>query len=66
MDYATFSITAPMVFLIMMKHSMGACVAKDFVMDPERYINSQAETLLKGFLARPEDGKNKPEGRARK
>jgi len=66
MDYATFSITAPMVFLIMMKHSMGACVPKDFVMDPERYVNSQAETLLKGLLARPEESKNKPEGRSRK
>jgi TetR/AcrR family transcriptional regulator len=66
LDYATFSITAPMVFLIMMKHSMGACVPKDFMVDPERYVNSQAETLLKGLLARPEDGKIKPEGRSRK
>ena len=66
MDYATFSITAPMVFLIMMKHSMGACVPKGFVLDPERYVNSLADTLLKGFLARPENGKSKPEGRSRK
>lgn len=66
MDYATFSITAPMVFLIMMKHSMGACVPKGFAVDPERYVASQAETLLKGLLARPENGKTKPEGRPRK
>lgn len=66
MEYATFSISAPMVFLIMMKHSMGACVPKDFLLDPERYVASQAETLLKGFLVRPEGREDKREGRARK
>lgn len=53
MEYATFSITAPMVFLIMMKHSMGACMPKDYPLDPERYVTSQAETLLRGFIVRP-------------
>ena len=54
-EYATFSITAPMVFLIMMKHSLGACVPQDFPLDPERYIASQVETLLHGLQVRPED-----------
>jgi AcrR family transcriptional regulator len=54
-EYATFSLTAPMVFLIMMKHSLGACVPQDFPLDPERYINSQVDTLLHGLLVRPED-----------
>ncbi len=58
MDYALFSITAPMVFLIMMKHSMGACMPQDYPLDPERYIASQAETLLNGFIARPVDIEN--------
>jgi TetR/AcrR family transcriptional regulator len=64
MDYALFSVTAPMVFLIMMKHSLGACCAPaDFPLDPERYVASQAEILLHGLGVRPEtDG----EGRARK
>jgi len=66
MEYATFSISAPMVFLIMMKHSMGACVPRDFLVDPERYVTSQAETLLRGFLVRPGDRNDKPEGRSRK
>jgi len=66
MEYATFSISAPMVFLIMMKHSMGACVPKDFLVDPVRYITSQAETLLNGFLVRQQDSKGKAEGRSRK
>ncbi len=58
MDYALFSITAPMVFLIMMKHSLGACVPQDYPLDPERYIASQAETLLRGFCVRAEGDAN--------
>ena len=62
LDYAIFSITAPMMFLIMMKHSLGACMPQDYPLDPERYITSQVETLLHGLCARPED---KDDGRAR-
>jgi len=58
MEYALFSITAPMIFLMMMKHSLGACVPTDYPMDPERYIASQAETLLHGLCVRNQD---KPE-----
>jgi hypothetical protein len=42
-----------MVFLIMMKHSVGTCVPKEHPLDPERYIASQVETLLRGLCARP-------------
>ena len=52
MDYAVFSITAPMIFLIMMKHSLGACMPQDHPLDPERYLASQMETLLHGFCVR--------------
>ena len=52
MDYATFSITEPMIFMIMMKHSLGACMPQDHPLDPERYIASQVETLLQGFCVR--------------
>src|SRR3954469_7125025 len=31
-DYTVFSIIAPMVYLTMMKHSLGACVPHDFPM----------------------------------
>jgi TetR/AcrR family transcriptional regulator len=57
MDYAAFSITAPMVFLIMMKHSLGACAPGDYPLDPERYIASQVETLVNGLMVRPEEPK---------
>jgi TetR/AcrR family transcriptional regulator len=60
LDYAVFSMLAPMVFLMMMKHSLGACVPQDYPLDPERYVNSQLETLLHGLCVRPEsDGARK-------
>jgi TetR/AcrR family transcriptional regulator len=65
LDYALFSVTAPMVFLIMMKHSLCACVPQDYPLDPQRYIASQVETLLHGLMMRPEQAA-KAEGRVRK
>ena len=56
-DYAPFTIIAPMIFLIMMKHSLGACSPQDFPLDPERYIEVQVETILGGLLLRPEEKK---------
>jgi TetR/AcrR family transcriptional regulator len=53
LDYAVFNIVAPMIFLIMMKHSLGVCVPQDYPLDPERYVSSQVETLLQGFCVRP-------------
>ena len=57
LDYAVFNIVAPMIFLIMMKHSLGACVPQDYPLDPQRYVSVQVETLLHGFCVRPEDGR---------
>jgi TetR/AcrR family transcriptional regulator len=54
-DYAIYSLIAPMIFLIMMKHSIGACVPQGYPLDPERYIAAQIETLLHGFCVRPGD-----------
>lgn len=52
MDFAVYSVIAPMVFLIMWKHSMGPCTA-GADMDPQRFIASQADILLHGVLATP-------------
>ncbi len=60
LDYTIFSIVAPMVFLIMMKHSLGACVPQDYPLDPERYIDAQVETLLQGLCVREGDAKARP------
>ena len=58
LDYAVFSITAPMIFLIMMKHSLGACVPHEYPLDPQRYLASQVDVLLRGLCKRdPAEGK---------
>ncbi|MBE7365948.1 TetR/AcrR family transcriptional regulator [Ramlibacter pallidus] len=53
-EYAVFNITAPMIFLIMMKHSLGACVPQDYPLDPQRYLQAQVDVLLNG-LCKPRD-----------
>ena len=55
LDYAIFSVTAPMIYLIMMKHSLCACMPLDCPLDPERYIGSQIDILLHGLCREPED-----------
>ena len=51
-EYTVFSIIAPMIFLIMMKHSLGACAPQDYPLDPERYVQAQIENLLQGLCVR--------------
>lgn len=51
-DYAVYSVIAPMIYLIMNKHSLGACVAAAPALEPVRFIQMQAEMLLQGLLAR--------------
>ncbi len=50
MDYAVYSVIAPLIFLTMWKHSLGAC-SLDTPIDPETYINSQADIIVHGILA---------------
>src|SRR3954462_13160481 len=56
-DYAVFGIIAPMIFLIMMKHSLGACAPQDYQIDPERYVETQMDMLLQGLCVRGGDRK---------
>jgi TetR/AcrR family transcriptional regulator len=60
LDYSVFCIVAPMVFLIMTKHSIGACVPQGAPIDPERYIAAQVEILLQGLCVRPQGGERRP------
>jgi AcrR family transcriptional regulator len=53
LDYAVLGVTAPMIFLTMMKHTLGACLPPGFPLDPERYVKAQADLLLQGLSARP-------------
>jgi TetR/AcrR family transcriptional regulator len=50
MDYAVYSVIAPLMFLTMWKHSLGACNL-DAPIDPEAYINSQADIMVNGILS---------------
>ena len=56
MEYAVYAVIAPMIFLIMMKHSLGACMPQDYPLDPARYVRAQTEALLHGLCVRPAAG----------
>lgn len=49
MDYAIYSVIAPLMFLTMWRHSVGAC-STETPLDPENYINSQADIIVNGIL----------------
>ncbi|HSV51803.1 MAG TPA: TetR/AcrR family transcriptional regulator [Burkholderiaceae bacterium] len=55
LDYAVYSVVATMVFLIMSRHSLGACVPENFQLDPQRYIASQIDIILHGLTVRTGD-----------
>ena len=50
MDYAVYSVIAPLMFLTMWKHSLGAC-SLEAALDPKDFINSQADIIVRGILA---------------
>lgn len=50
---AVYSVLAPMIFLMMSKHSVGACVAASSELVPEAYLASQVETILYGVCQAP-------------
>ena len=54
LDYAAFSISAPMVFLILSRHSAGVCIPEHLVIDPQQYIASQVDIVLHGISAPPQ------------
>lgn len=53
LDYAVYSLIAPMIFLLTWKHSMAPCCPPDQQIDPTTFINSQVDLLLQGMLAPP-------------
>lgn len=56
-DYAIYSIIAPMIFIIMWKHSMAPCCTAAtgmLNMEPAAFISNQADILLRGLQASPE------------
>lgn len=51
MEHAIFAVLAPMIFLMSWKHSFGACVSSSTLLDPERYLEQQAQILLHGLCS---------------
>ncbi|MFN3494839.1 MAG: TetR/AcrR family transcriptional regulator [Hydrogenophaga sp.] len=52
-EYAVYSLIAPMIFLLMWKHSMAPCCPASQQLDPVSFIDSQVSLLLEGMLAPP-------------
>jgi TetR/AcrR family transcriptional regulator len=55
LDYAVYAIVSTMVFLIMTRHALDACVAANQPLEPERYIASQIDIILHGMSVRTGD-----------
>ena len=51
-QYGVYVILAPMMFLAMWRHSLGACCDANAQLVPEDYLAVQVETILKGLCTR--------------
>jgi TetR/AcrR family transcriptional regulator len=49
MQYGVYVVLAPMMFLVMWKHSLGACMPMQSRIVPEDYIQAQIDTILNGL-----------------
>jgi TetR/AcrR family transcriptional regulator len=52
-DHAIYSVVAPMVFLMLWKHSAMVCVDGASALDPEKYVTIQADVVIHGLSAHP-------------
>ena len=53
LDYAIYSVVAPMIFLILAKHSSGTCSDPGLPGNAAKYIATQVDTILHGLCAMP-------------
>lgn len=52
-DYMVHVVLAPMIFLMMWKHSMAVCIPEGSQLQPELFIETQIDNVLHGLLVRP-------------
>ena len=52
LKYGIYAVLAPMLFLVMWKHSLGACVPDSSPIVPKDYIRAQMDTILCGLCRR--------------
>lgn len=57
-NYAVPVVQAPMMFLMLWKHSLGGCASSSSDFNPETYMTAQVNALLYGFVAPPPLGDN--------
>lgn len=50
-DLAIYAVIAPMMFLMLWKHSAAICVDGESEIDPQKYLALQAEIVLNGLRA---------------
>ena len=55
LDYAVFSVMAPMVFMTLSGHSQGVFLPDQWAIEPTRYIDSQLKIILYGLAPKPMD-----------
>ena len=60
LEYGTYIVLAPMMFLMLWNNSMGPCALPDENFSPEQYIRSQIENILHGLCVRPAAGATPP------
>lgn len=60
LDLAVYSLIAPMIFLLMWKHSLGMCLPADQQLDPVAFLDSQVDLLLDGMRRHPDPAQGKP------
>jgi TetR/AcrR family transcriptional regulator len=53
LKYAVYTVLAPMLFLVMWKHSFGRNLPSNAGFVPEDFLTAQMETLLNGLRAAP-------------
>ncbi|KQO23614.1 TetR/AcrR family transcriptional regulator [Acidovorax sp. Leaf78] len=54
LDYIVHVVLAPMIFLMMWKHSVSVCIPEGMDLDPEKFIEAQIDNVLHGLLTRPD------------
>ncbi len=53
LDSAVYGLIAPMIFLLMWKHSMAPCCPPSDRLDPQAFLDTQVGLLLDGMRVRP-------------
>lgn len=53
LDFAIYSVIAPMIFLILAKHSTGTCSDPSLPGNAAKYVTTQVDTILRGICVSP-------------